>query len=77
MDQIKYIRDLIGEKLSLEAQFGLNREDQNFRGPNSNFTKSKEWNHKQNCKKIKFWGQLKVKLEKFTNNDLFEKDVKF
>jgi hypothetical protein len=53
MGQIKYIRDLIGEKLSLEAQFELNQEDSNFRGPNSNFTKSKEWNYKQNCKKIK------------------------
>ena len=76
MGQIKYIRDLIGEKLSLEAQFGLNREDQNLRGPNSNFTKSKEWNHKQNCKKIKVQGQLRVKLKKFTNKDLFEKDAK-
>ena len=76
MGQIKYIRDLIGEKLSLEAQFELNQEDSNFRGPNSNFTKSKEWNYKQNCKKIKVQGQLGVKLKKFTNKDLFEKDAK-
>jgi hypothetical protein len=34
MGQINFVRDLIGERLSLGAQFGFNREDWNFRGPN-------------------------------------------
>ena len=44
MGQINFIRDLIGEKLSLESQFGLNREDLNFKGSNLIFTKSIDWN---------------------------------
>jgi hypothetical protein len=40
MGQIKFIRDLIGEKLSLGPHFGFNWEDWNFREPNLNFTKS-------------------------------------
>jgi len=40
MGQINFIRELIGEKLSLEAQFELNREHYNFRGPNLIFTMS-------------------------------------
>jgi len=42
--QINFIKDLIGEKLSLEAQFRLNREDWNFKGPNLILTKSIDWN---------------------------------
>jgi hypothetical protein len=44
MGYIKFIRDLIYEKLSLEAQFELNRENWNFRGLNLIFTKSINWN---------------------------------
>jgi hypothetical protein len=40
MGQINFIRKLIGEKLSLEAQFELNREHYNFRGSNLIFTMS-------------------------------------
>jgi hypothetical protein len=40
ISQLNFIRDLISEKLSLGAQFMLNREDWNFTGPNLNFTKS-------------------------------------
>jgi hypothetical protein len=40
MGQIIFVSDLIGEKLSLRAQFWLNWEDWNFRGPNLIFTKS-------------------------------------
>jgi hypothetical protein len=40
MGQIKFIKDLIGEKLSLGTQFELNWEDWNFRESNLNFTKS-------------------------------------
>ena len=40
MGQINFIRNLIGEKLSLEAQFEFNWEDWNFRRPNLFFTKS-------------------------------------
>jgi hypothetical protein len=40
MGQINFIRGLIGEKLSLGAQFTLNWEDWNFRRPNLIFTKS-------------------------------------
>jgi hypothetical protein len=39
MGQINFISNLI-EKLSLGAQFELNREDWNFRVPNSIFMKS-------------------------------------
>jgi hypothetical protein len=39
MDQNNFIRGLIGEKLSLRAQFGLNWEDCNFKRPNLIFTK--------------------------------------
>jgi len=49
--QINFIRELISETLNLEAQFELNREDWNFKGPNLIFTKSINWNRKQNCKK--------------------------
>jgi hypothetical protein len=44
MGQINFIMDLIDEKLSLEAQFGLNREDWNFKRPNLILTKSIDWN---------------------------------
>jgi hypothetical protein len=44
MSQINFIRNLIDEKLSLEAQFGLNWEDWNFKGPNLILTKSTGWN---------------------------------
>jgi hypothetical protein len=56
MGQINFIRDLIDEKLSLEAQFELNRGDWNFRGLNLIFTKSIDWNQGQNYKKIKVYG---------------------
>jgi hypothetical protein len=39
MGQINFIRDLIGEKISLETQFELNWEDWNFRRPNLIFIK--------------------------------------
>jgi hypothetical protein len=39
MGQINFIRDLIGETLSLGAQFEINWEDWNFRGPNLISTK--------------------------------------
>ena len=29
-----------------------------------------------NCKKLKFWGQLRVKLKKLTANDVFVKGAK-
>ena len=51
--QINFIRDLIGEKLSLEAQFELNWEYWNSRGPNLIFTESVDWNYGINYKKIK------------------------
>jgi hypothetical protein len=44
MGQINFIRDLIGEKLNLGAQFGFTWEDWNFREPNLIFTKSIDWN---------------------------------
>jgi hypothetical protein len=44
MGQINFIMDLIDEKLSFEAQFGLNREDWNFKRPNLILTKSIDWN---------------------------------
>ena len=45
MGQVNFIRNLIGEKLSLEAQFRLNREDWNLKGLNLIFfTKSIDWN---------------------------------
>jgi len=34
MSQINFIKDLIGEKLSLGAQLWFNWEDWNFRGSN-------------------------------------------
>jgi hypothetical protein len=45
MGQINFIRDLIGEKLSLRAQFRLNLKDWNFREPNLIFTNSIGSNH--------------------------------
>jgi hypothetical protein len=44
MGQINFIMDLIGETLSLGAQFEFNWEDWNFRGPNIIFTKSIDCN---------------------------------
>jgi len=44
MGQINFIRGLIGEKLSLGAQFRLNLEDLNFRWPNLIFTELIGWN---------------------------------
>jgi hypothetical protein len=55
MGQINFIKGLIGEKLSLRAQFGLHWENFNFRRPNLIFTKSID---------SKFNGQLRVKLHK-------------
>ena len=40
MGQINFIKDLIGEKWSLRAQFGFNGEGWNFRRPNLIFKKS-------------------------------------
>jgi hypothetical protein len=40
MDQINFMRCLIGEKISLGTQFGLNWEDYNFRRPDLIFTES-------------------------------------
>ena len=40
MGQINFIRDLMNDKLSLEAQFKLNWENWNFKGPNLIFIKS-------------------------------------
>jgi hypothetical protein len=42
--QINFIKGLIGEKLSLEAQFGLNWEGWNLRRSNLFFTKLIDWN---------------------------------
>jgi hypothetical protein len=56
MDQINFIRGLIGAKLCLRASFGLNWEDWNFQRPNLIFTKSIGWNQGKNCKKIKVFG---------------------
>jgi hypothetical protein len=39
MGQINFIRRLIGEKLSLRAQFGLNWKNWKFGRPNLIFTK--------------------------------------
>jgi len=39
MGQINFIRGLIGEKISLETQFGLNWKDWNFRRSNLTFIK--------------------------------------
>ena len=69
MDQINFIRGLIGEKLSLGAQFGFNREDWNFKRLNLIFTKSIGWIKGKIVRKSKFWGQLRTKLKKFTAND--------
>jgi len=44
MGQINFITCLIGEKLSLRTQFGLNWEDLNFWRLNLIFTKSIDWN---------------------------------
>jgi hypothetical protein len=65
MDQINFIRGLIGPKLCLGAQFGLNWEDWNFQRPNLIFTKSIGWNQGQNCKKIKVLGSIIHSQEPF------------
>ena len=75
MGPINLIRGLIGEKLSLGAQFQLNLKNQNFRKPNLSFTKSIDPNKGYNCKKIKALGQLRVKLKKLVVNDHFTKGV--
>ena len=55
MSQINFIRGLVGEKLSFEAQFGLNWEDWNFKRSNLIFTNLIDWNQgKIVKKKIKF-----------------------
>jgi hypothetical protein len=46
MGQIGCIRDLIGEKLSLGVQFGLNWEYYNFIIPNLIIIKSIDWNQR-------------------------------
>jgi len=46
MGQINFIKGLIGENLSLRAQFGFNWEDWNFKRLNLIFfTKLIDWNH--------------------------------
>jgi len=59
MSQINFIRDLIGEQLSLGAQFELNWEDWNFKRPNLIFTKLIDWNQGWNHKKIKVLGSIR------------------
>jgi hypothetical protein len=44
MGQNNFIMGLIGDKLSLWAQFEINWEDWNFRRPNLIFIKSIDWN---------------------------------
>jgi hypothetical protein len=44
MSQINFIRGLVGEKLSFEAQFELNWEDWNFKRSNLIFTNLIDWN---------------------------------
>jgi hypothetical protein len=73
MGQINFIWGLIGEKLSLGAQFGLNWEDWNFKRSNLIFTKLIDWNQGQIARKLKFWGQLGVKFTKLAANDQFAK----
>jgi hypothetical protein len=46
MGQINFVRDLIGETLSLRAQFELNWKDWNFRWSNLIFTKLIGWNQR-------------------------------
>jgi hypothetical protein len=66
MSQINFIRDVIGENLSLGAQFGLNWEYWNFRGPNLIFTKSIDSNQ-GNHKKIKVLESIRVSIEEICN----------
>jgi len=58
MGQINFTRGLIGEKLSLRVQFGLNWEDWNFKRPNLIFTKLIDWNQELNHKKIKIFRSI-------------------
>jgi hypothetical protein len=48
MGKINFIWGLIGEKLSLGAQFGLNWENWNFKRPNLIFIKLIDSNQGQN-----------------------------
>jgi hypothetical protein len=73
MGQINFVRDLIGENLSLGAQFGLNWKDWNFRGSNLILQSQLVQIRGKIARKSKFWGQLRVKLKKFTVKDHFEK----
>jgi hypothetical protein len=74
MGQINFFRDLIDEKLSLGAQFKLNREYWNFREPNLIFFKSQLVQIRGKiATKSKFWDQLRAKLKKFAVNDHFKK----
>jgi hypothetical protein len=66
MGQINFIRDVIGENLSLGAQFELNCEDWNFRGPNLIFTKSNDSN-RGNHKKIIVLESIRVSIEDIYN----------
>jgi hypothetical protein len=59
MNQINFIRGLIGETLSLGARFGLNEENWNFKRPNLIFTKLIDWNQGQNRKKIEVFGSIR------------------
>jgi hypothetical protein len=43
MSKINFIRGLIGEILSLKAQFGLNWEERNFKRSNLILTKLIDW----------------------------------
>jgi len=73
MGKINFIRGLIGEKLSLGAQFDLNWEDENFKRPNLIFTKSIDRNQGQNHKKIRVLGsnwqisQSRTNMQKTSN----------
>jgi hypothetical protein len=75
MGKINFIWGLIGEKLSLGAQFGLNWEDWNFKRPNLIFTKLIDSNQGQNRKKIKVLGSIRGQIEEFHSQWPIRKDV--
>jgi len=63
--------------MSNSLYYGLNWECWNFRWSNLIFTKLIGWNHEQNWKKIKVYGQLRVKLKKFKPKIFLQKTCKF
>jgi hypothetical protein len=65
MSKINFIRGLIGEILSLKAQFGLNWEERNFKRSNLILTKLIDWNQGQNHKKINVLGSIRGQIETF------------